>query len=153
MDEACFSKCFEFLNANTEEKINIILHSNGGASDLTRILVNLINSNPENFVLTSVKIYSAAFFLFYSAKCEKQIVKNTIGCYHKAYITNIDLDVSKEPVWAEHKCLVKNLDTRDISPIPLDFMTRQEINKFKKGKDVFFTFNRMKEIFPDAEII
>lgn len=153
LDEECFSKFIDFYNENQSEKINIILESNGGNSHLARIIIDIINSNSENFILTSLKIYSAAFTIFYSAKCKKRIVKNTIGCFHKAYLNNIDLDVSGKPVWLEHKCLIKNLETRPASPISLNFMTKEEKKKFNEGGDVYFTFKRMKEIFPDAEII
>jgi hypothetical protein len=32
-------------------------------------------------------------------------------------------------------------------------MTKKELKKFKKDNDVYFPFERMKEIFPDAEVI
>jgi hypothetical protein len=60
-----------------------------------------------------------------------------------------------QPTYSEDENIIKNWKERVKDEVEFveKFMTPLELKKYKKGNDVYFTFKRMKEIFPDVEII
>jgi len=148
-----FNSFLDFINRNEDEEKVLILNSDGGSNNYADIIISIINEKSGQFKIISAKSYSAAFRILFMAKCKKAIVENTMGCFHHSYLTNIDLDsVTKKPVYVEHDYQVKNLKCK-IENLDTSFMTNKELAKFKKGKDVYFIFSRMREIFPKAEVI
>ena len=99
-------------------------------------------------------ILSTAFEIFRSFTGKRAMIYYCKGMYHKCYQA-ITTDGSNKPVDSSNACSKINLKClvqRDLQ-IAESFMNKTELNKFKRGDDVFFDFDRMKEIFPYVEII
>lgn len=152
INEELLDKFIQFRNENEFEEWTIVLNSGGGKSNLTQVILYEINSRPQT-VLISTGIYSASFVIFYFAKCIKKITEGSIGMVHLR-ANDIRIQSHGKPEFSEDECIVKNhKETRDIDYAVEAFMTKSEIRRYRKGGDIYFTFKRMKEIFPDAEII
>lgn len=68
---------------------------------------------------------------------------------------SITLNADRTAAYGEDKCMSKNMKAEKARELEFAalFMTPEEVEKMKRGKDVFFTFERMKEIFPNCEIL
>ena len=74
-----------FLNENSAENICIFLDSPGGWFCSARIMCTIINADKSRFsLIASHTVMSAAFWLFYEAKCKREILSGTVGMYHIA---------------------------------------------------------------------
>jgi hypothetical protein len=69
--------------------------------------------------------------------------------------TNINTMSNGQPTYSEDENIIKNWKERVKDEVEFveKFMTPSELKRYKRGNDVYFTFKRMKEIFPDVEII
>lgn len=146
------NKFIYFINQYETEKKTLILDSVGGKQHISRFLLNIINQNKDKFTLVLLGGYSAAFYIFYFAKCKKLLVKNAMGMIHYPYNKDISIDDRGKPVFSEDEYTLKNND-KSQSDFVKEFMNASELRKFKQGKDVYFTFKRLKEIFNNAEVI
>ena len=153
INEELLEKFIEFRNENESEEWTIVSNSGGGKSNLAQVILYEINNRTIRTVLVSVGIYSASFVIFYFAKCEKKITEGSIGMIHLR-ANDISIQSHGKPQFSEDACVVKNhKETREIDSFVEEFMTKDEVKRYRKGDDVYFTFKRMKEIFPDAETI
>jgi hypothetical protein len=154
LNEEMQRKFSDFANENKDEEWTITIYSTGGLKIVARFILSVINSRFERVTLISQESYSAAFTLFREAKCKKQIANLGKGMYHLGRVS-MDIMANGKPVYFEDVSLLNNFreDTKNERKWVKKFMTKKEARKFKKGEDVYFTFKRMKEIFPDAEII
>ena len=151
--EVLISKFIDFYNEYQKEPITIILNSAGGIVSYSDFLVDLINNNAKKITITNLGCYSAAFQLFYKATCKKKMVDGTIGMLHLSYVKDVQISSLNKPVLKEDIIHIKNLSRYQDVAFAEQFMNKSEIARFKKCEDVYFSFERMKEIFPDAEII
>lgn len=142
----------EFINENEDQKKTVILRSDGGYDLVAKALTYVINSNKENCFLIANCVLSAAFSIFYKAECKKAIIMSSMGMIHRSY-NKIEFNSDGKPTYKEGEVMLKNWKENNGFEDDYPFMTKQEKNFFEKGDDVYFTFNRMKEIFPEAEII
>lgn len=152
INEELLTRFLDCCNNNPDEEITVYINSNGGKTLLCTIITDIINHNSDRFTLVSCGSYSAAFDLFYHAKCKKKIVNQSMGMQHKEFLRDISINSDGKYVYTSDKYENKNNKTLDDSYIK-EFMTKKEQKKYKKGDDIYFTFKRMKEIFPEAEII
>lgn len=102
--------------------------------------------------MISAGVYSAAFYIFFFAECKRKIIYGSLGMHHKEYLKNVYINEKGKPKYNDDVCQIENLKIikgNFLSKI----MTKKERLSYKNDDDVYFTFNRMKEIFPDVEII
>jgi hypothetical protein len=160
-----FDKCFDdqikefisFINENTDDQINIILDNLGGKTAYASIIIKMINDFDtkrfnSKFTITGNRLFSSGFVIFTKATCKKFILKDAIGAFHKARFSNIDLLTNGKPVWDSDIAQLSSKSLNEDS-ISLEFMTKAELKKYNRGDDVYFNYERLKEIFPEAEII
>jgi hypothetical protein len=152
INEELLNNFFHFLNTNPDECYTIVINSVGGKSTLSYFLLDVINQQQEKFTLVNTGAYSAAFFIFYFARCKKKLVHGSLGMYHKEYLRDISISSDKQTRYNEDTCQYKNLNCIDEKFVQ-DFMNKKELGLFNRSEDVFFTFERMKQIFPNAEIV
>lgn len=152
INEELLTKFMDFCNNYLHEDCTVVINSSGGKNNLATVILDIINSNTSKFTLVSAGCYSAAFYIFYSAKCKRKIIKGSIGMYHKSFAKDINVDSDSKPVYYEDKCLIDNFKDIDNSFI-LNLLTPKEKKLFQKNDDVYFTFKRMTEIFPDVEVV
>lgn len=144
---------YNFLNQYETEDCTISIRSGGGMTCVAKSIINAINSRKETVTLICHEAYSGAFEIFYSSNCKKILAETCKGMYHLS-AAKMWMIANKQPFEDEDKVIVKNWEESSCqSEFVKKFMTKKELSEFKKGNDVYFTFKRMKEIFPDAEII
>lgn len=153
IDRELLNKFLLFCNENGNEAWTIVINSVGGMSTVANCILYVINSRFKKCNLICLDAYSAAFYILYNAKCKKTIVKTAKGMYHLA-AAEMYMSSNIKPSYTEDECIIKNWeqDKTDLG-FAKKFMTPSEFKKFKQGSDIYFTFKRMCEIFPDAEII
>lgn len=152
INEDLLNKFIDFWNENQSEECTIIINSGGGKSSLTFFILDVINKNHDKITLVSCGCFSAAFYLFYKARCKKILTYGTTGMYHLPYIKDVNLNIHNDPVYTSDKCDIKNMKSSDESFIK-EFMKKKEIKAFNRGDDVYFTFKRLRKIFPDIKVI
>lgn len=153
INEGLLDKFLEFINDNQSDELTIILNSIGGKRNLSLVMLDVININSERITLISCGVYSAAFFMFYNSNCKRKMTYGNVGMMHYASC-ELNIMSNGNPAYSEDVNTIKNWkeDINDLKFVE-QFMNPKEIKSYKKGNDVYFTFKRMKEIFPDVEII
>lgn len=154
VDEEHFRPLLDLANG-TQPQITIILDCGGGNVSYALMLAHIINQNPGRFNLVAINIYSAAFVLFYQAACKKQMLKGGAGMVHYPYSRMEMMEHGKAYYNQDRNQINNNQEFlhRNTRVWCEEFMTEAELNRLEEGDDVFFTFLRLVEIFPDAEII
>lgn len=145
----------EFINKTGNDPIMIGIKSCGGSSTLLYFLQRIFKEQSERISLVAIAgIYSAAFDLFYNFTGKRFLTRETKGMYHWA-AQEVTINANSKLTYYEDEAMKrdrKRLKKEQLVFIA-KFMTAGEIRKFKEGKDVYFDFSRMQEIFPDAEIL
>ena len=114
--------------------------------------IDIINTHAEKITLISAGIYSAAFYIFFFAKCRRKIIYGSIGMHHREYLKDIYINEKGKPKYQEDICQIENLKCVRNNFLE-KAMTKKEKFLYNNDDDVYFTFNRMKELFPNVEII
>jgi len=155
MNYELLHKFVAFANASENEPWTILLNSDGGRESVELVILNAINTHKHSVTVVGMYLMSAAFDLFYHAKCKRQLTNGCMGMYHMAY-NELQINVNGRPSYTSGEAMMKrNKETGHAKALDFatEFMTPLELKKFKKGDDVYFTFKRLKEIFPDVTII
>lgn len=154
IDASAVSSIIDFVQ-NTPGEIAVAINSSGGKTSTMRLLLHVLNQNKDRVTLIGLAgIFSAAFELFYSFEGRKAMTNGCRGMYHYSYCdVAIAANGKPENSGAESELLMlKQSKIREDSFVSR-FLTSAELRKFKQNGDVFFSFERMKQIFPDAEIL
>lgn len=154
IDKELLNKFLEFANNNIEENWTIVIYTVGGTNVFAKSILHIINQRKDKVSIICNEAYSAGFCILYGAKCKKYLTQDCRGMIHMRS-ADINMQPTGKPSYTEDRCLIKNWKhhkSEDYNWIK-KFMTDKEIKRYKRGNDIFFTFKRMKEIFPDAEII
>lgn len=134
---------------STEEVVEIYLNSGGGKTSIMSAILDLINTNPNRFVLIGYcSLASAAFELFVRAQCEKRLLENTIGMYHQGS-RSIDINDYGRPKYHEDLAIKNQTEVyRKLTIVFIDKcgFTPTEKSKFKKDHDLYFSHERFLEI-------
>lgn len=152
-----YSSFLEFVNTNSEDNWEITIDSSGGLGRQTFHIISIINSRSSQYKtkLVCLGAYSAAFLIFHQTKCKKVLATTCRGMFHYG-LSEVTLSDNGE-IWSrEDEVAMKDLKRFSVpllNKIAAKFMKKKELKQFKKGWDVYLSFKRMKEIFPDAEII
>jgi ATP-dependent protease ClpP protease subunit len=147
-----YDKFLQFINENDSD-ISIDLNSDGGEVYIACRMLNIINENIDRITLTHIMSGSCMFYLFYKAKCKKQIVKGSEAMYHLWFMRDVTIDQKKQMPFPDDRARVKAMKHLRFSQQPKEMMTKKERKQFNRSQDVWFSFKRLKEIFPEAQII
>jgi hypothetical protein len=150
-----FHKILDFANDHTGETITWIISCGGGEMALASVFIDLVNSDKENHVIIGSYLYSAAFFIFYNAQCKKKLVSGTVGMFHYPY-QKMETTENGKHYYDQDRAMTKNNEEfgrMNTYQWCVQFMTEEELTRFEIPEDVFFTFPRMQQIFPDVETI
>jgi hypothetical protein len=142
-------KLVSFFNEHEKQNITILLNSAGGEVPAMDALLSLINKRANSITLLAYgEVSSAAFFLFFNAKCKKDIIGDCLGMFHLSY-GSYDIDSRGRPVFKPDKASMlrsKNFThNRTIELCKSLSMTRSQISKIEKGDDVWFQPDRLKQ--------
>ena len=143
-----------FINQN-EGRLLVGIQSSGGRSGISQMVLKILNDNAERITLCAVSgVYSAAFEVFKGFQGQKAMTDNTLGMAHYGK-NDFNLHTNGRPVYFEDEAVL--LQNKKAAPKEVakaeSYMTPSELRRFKKGDEVYFSFDRMKELFPNAEII
>ena len=136
--------------SNSNDNIEIYLCSIGGSEWCSSVIIDMINNNKDRIELIGYGyLLSAAFHIMMESKCKKRILDNTYGMYHQS-VWDIEVSALNKPsnlldkfrvekiikeykIYYENKCKEWGLN-------------EQELKKYKKGEDVYFSYERFQEI-------
>ena len=148
-------RLINFINA-VEEPMQIGLVSNGGDKSATLFLIDVLNQNKDRITLVAMAgIYSSAFRLFKSFEGKKKMAFGVVGMWHYSG-QEIRMNCLGKPDYYDGIASFESLKQWDKAhdlEFAKSFMNNMELKKFNRAQEVFFDFGRMKEIFPDVEII
>lgn len=133
----------------------IYLTSNGGEYAAGQVLTDILNCRPDTELIAARFIGSAAFTLFFNAKCKKRLLPGTMGCLHQSS-TSIEMDERWKPTYKN------DVDTKEFINIfckkdTLDLcksigMTKKETDSIVRyNHDTFFQYPRMMEFLKFTE--
>ena len=141
-----------FLNDNKPTKnnrIEIFLNSNGGDIDHCGALFKMINDRKDDIKITAYGvIYSAAFELYVLAECEKTILPNTKGMYHRSSRL-INMTSAGTPKDADDEINLKSLIADEANTIKVcDIAKMSDDAKavIFSNKEAYFTYEELKEM-------
>lgn len=151
-DDEKFEELIKFID-NTDGTIRLIIDSGGGAMHYAGIIVNIINENPEKFELYGCYLYSAAFYIFYLAKCKKKLYHSALGMFHLPY-QKFETTSNGKQYYEQDQAHTKN-NVEFCNEFNIEFckkfMTEEELVRLQEPNDVFFTFLRLNQMFPGIE--
>ncbi len=131
------------------EKLFIYLSSDGGSVEVAEAIIDIVNNNSDIIEIVGYgQLISAAFNLFFRVQCYKTLLHGTFGMCHSSY-TSININESGNPNTMEDsisKKFIKVQRDYTISFCRNLGMTDKEINAIKRGKDVYFQYDRMQEL-------
>lgn len=138
---------FEFLNI--KGKKTVVIDSDWWSSWYAKLIIRELNK-AKDVTVEACNVVSAWFEIFYQCACKKALVDWARWMAHLAAIEWLTVQANKSTT-RSHTALV-NAMAQMTSP-EYTFLTEEERKLYDDWQDVYFDFNRMKEIFPDAEII
>ena len=131
-----------------QEEINLWFTTNGGEISAMKFLIDFLNSMEDKITVTLTdRLVSAGALLLTEYKGKLKIRDLDFMLFHKIDIEGYSLRKEYEP---DHKILVKQCEednkifAKNLEKIGL---TKKQINKFNKGKDVVLyqkDFKRLK---------
>lgn len=145
-DETFISLC-EFLQRKGKKRI--VIDSWGGTTWYWTLMIEAINK-AKDVVVAWTDMSSMAFRIFHAVNKPKMLVDGARGMAHVAAIEWLTVKHNKM-MWVDQTAFIDSMC--QMRQPDCSFMTEDELTRYNKWEDVYFTFNRLKEIFPDAEII
>lgn len=142
-----------FIN-NTPGDLVVAMNSGGGSNGTRCLLQQLFAENEDRLTLVALNgIHSAAFELFYKYTGQKALTHGATGMWHMELV-NCRLAANGLPDTEEDRAIYRGMESGRIANAEFakGFMTPDELIRYQKGEDVYFDFERMKQIFPDAKI-
>lgn len=139
---------------SVEGDIKFYLNSHGGSRPMSKTIVDMINQNKDRVELIAQgDLYSAAFRIFWKCLCKKRLMPETRAIWHMGTKDHIDLGYNGKPhydweLW-ETKQFVKD-NKKQVKELKQLNVTKKELKKFSKGKDLYFGYKRLCKLFPDA---
>lgn len=153
IDKDLMNRFYEFCNQYENDEWTISLFTAGGATAAGKTIIHIINQRPEKVTLICHEAYSSGFDILYNSNCKKILAETCKGMVHLS-ATQMWMQSNNKPCYREDECVIRNWEySTSFLKMVKKFLTVPELKDFKEGEDVYFTFKRMKEIFPDAEII
>ena len=149
IDSEFFKELAELLSIK-DENHTIYFSSNGGDLWLVEPIIKMINDNKERLEIIGVReISSSALSIFLGVKCKKSITKNTFAIWHKPSFS-FNLDDKNKPRNDFYKFKNKYIVEGFSKDFELEYkdwgLKKSEIKKYKKGEDVYFSYERFQEI-------
>ena len=148
IDEDLLTSISEAISSNDD--IKIYLNSTGGSEWCSSAIIDIINSNKDKVELIGFGyLLSAAFHIMMESECKKRILDNTYGMYHQS-IWDVEISALNKPSNVLDKFRVE----KSIKEYRVYYedkckewgFNEQELKKYKKGEDVYFSYERFKEL-------
>jgi ATP-dependent protease ClpP protease subunit len=153
LDNEMLVKFVDFVNSNTDEAWTIIINSGGGNFLATETITRIVNLHKETEIIVQAA-FSAGFLFLIETKCKKTLSRTCRGMWHYGR-WSIEYNDKHKPYYYDDECIIRNLPfhKKHSQSLAKKIMNTTEYKDFLKDRDVYFDFKRMKEIFPNAEVI
>lgn len=129
---------------------NLVLYfsSEGGCADTSTAIVDVINKNKDIVSLIFYgQLFSAGMQIFLFTECYKEILEGTRGMYHFAWQSMMISEHGRPTSDYDLFSMREMKETKDENINKLkNKLTAKEIQSISKGKDVYFSYKRMKEL-------
>lgn len=140
-------KSYNLLN---EEKLHVYFSSpEGGFTSIAEVIVDLINLYKDQTKITFYgENFSCGMIVFLKTQCEKSILPSTVGMFHFCY-QDMTISEGGKPNSEYGLFSMKEMKSSKLETLEYLKNTKlsdREIIAIKKGKDVYFSFNRMSEL-------
>ena len=150
VNEAMMNNLVASYNTSFLGKLHIYFSSpEGGYVSVAEAIVDLINLHKDKIKITFYgENFSCGMIIFLKTNCEKSILPFTTGMYHFSY-QNMSISEGGKPnsdydLFAMKEMKSSKLQT--LNYLKSTHLLEKEISAIKKGKDVYFSFNRMNEL-------
>lgn len=125
----------------------------GGSIGLARTLLDMINHTDDLTIVGTDRLYSAGLYVYTYCERPKRLVDGTRGMWHQG-VYEVEINTDGKPTYISDKFNL-SIHTRHHNDIILALakklsFTDREVKHIEKGKDVYFSYERMKEMFPDV---
>lgn len=152
-------KFVEFSNTDWESVWDIILDSNGGDTPVGAAICEMINQKeslfPDTVCLKVIRAFSSAFNLLCKAKCKIDILEESRGMIHQSrWYLDMNANSNINKGGENYQEMIRQEMTHHLKhyvKIYEQFLTKDELNRFKRGEDIYFDYNRMKLIFNNKQ--
>lgn len=132
----------EEVDKSNWDNITVFLDSNGWDMVIYEMYLHILNSNADRFTLVAWYIGSAAFLLFYNAKCRRIVLDNSYAIIHTpAWCT--DIWERWVPRGDYHKF---RLETMKKQESDISYLSKKEKKDYLDGKDIYIDSERLKKI-------
>jgi ATP-dependent protease ClpP protease subunit len=149
IDAESYNSLINFLNESQGEQKSILINSGGGEIAYCYATLHAIEKVSHEIELVGCNgVYSAAFEIFYKFSGKKVLLPYCKGMTHRPML-GVSLTDSLQTAFREDDCQKRTLKDNQQNLIDecSKFLTPKEMKDYKRGVDVYFTYNRMKEIF------
>lgn len=121
----------------------------GGIVDVAGAFIDLVNKNKERIKLIFYgEIFSSGMLIFLKTNCSKELLPDTRGMFHfswqSMYITEGGKPSSPYDIFSMGE--MKKSKIKTLEYLRTTKLSVKEINNIKKGKDVFFSHERLIEL-------
>jgi len=148
-------KLISFIHENPTGEITMFLNSSGGDSGVSKIFTKILNDNKDRVTLiASAGVLSAGFYIFYNYKGERKMFNETKGMWHLAWQT-LEMNHDWTPSSYQGECSKAEWEESRVEndSMAKSIMNKKELKRYNTGGEVYFTSKRMKQIFPNVEVI
>lgn len=137
------------LEEKMQEWVRTVYIDSGGWSVPYSILMRRLLESYNVELILLYQAQSAGFNIFYDYTKTKKLVKWCFAMYHRSH-SNILIKDSGDLVWVDRVALDSMKQTQ-LKKLP--FMNKKERKQFERWEEVYFDFERLKEIFKWIEIV
>jgi len=121
----------------------------GGSADVSEAIIDFINKNKDRISMTFYgELFSSGMVIFLAVECNKKILPCTRGMYHFSW-QEMGISENGKPSTEYDNFSMKEM--KKSKEISIAFLKRtklsdKEITTIKRGKDVYFSYDRMLEL-------
>ncbi len=139
-----------FNNLTKDDKFHIYFTCPmGGSADVSEAIIDFINKNKEHIGMTFYgELFSSGMVIFLAVQCSKKVLPFTRGMYHFSWQEMGISETGKPSTEYDIFSMKEMKKSKDVSLAFLKTtkLTEKEIATIKRGKDVYFSHERMLEL-------
>lgn len=147
---AVLDKLIKFYNKrHNDADCTIYISTSGGCTLATEAIIDLINRYKSiTTIIAYGKLFSSGFDVFFRTSCKKILLPSSVGMYHLSSLELTYNENGKPNYKSDVQDLkyIKAQKERTMSVATSLNFTEKESKKLSKGKDVYFQYNRLKEL-------
>lgn len=133
-----------------EDSLHVYLNTNGGSEDDMNAIINIINESEKiEVVFCFSSVFSAGFVIAMTCLKPVEFLDSCLGMFHKGTfyggMWTDELKVHRD-VKSVMKLHSKNAKMLTEKMIALGIFTKKEEEKLRKGKDVYFNTDRLRQM-------